>query len=335
MNTIRNFCRGSLVRTLWIDPYPISRRPGKLNHLGSRITPHQVCLQLHRIRLPRKRPDLHAPPSTRVHVSSNRRGKRLNLYPRHPRTVDPCSLRRRQRKIDNSPPDKRPPVRNLYHDRLVCTQIRHPNHRPHWQGQVRCGHSVLVIHCAVGAFASGIRRPIPTRQPNLRRNRSPQPIRRGSRGGNRVRRLRFSWTHWLRALPGLLRTRIDRGRRWWRIGTRGLSVAPSCCQRQGRQRSRRNQPAPRHGFVVSFGGGEEAALLRAWSSIHAPNRCNSTAAARIASAPFCLTSGTTSSLIYLTTFFRSVSRCVATSRSCCSHGRFGTSVGIDAPLSFD
>jgi hypothetical protein len=183
MNAVGNLCRRFLIRSPRIDPHPISRRPGKLNHLGSRITPHEIRLQLHRIGLARKCPYLHTPSPTGVSVRSDRRGKRLNLHLRHPRTVNSRSLRRRQRKIDNSPPHKWPPVRNLHHDRLVGAQIRHPHHCPHRQRQVRRGHRILVIHCAVGAFTSGIRRPIPARQPHLRRNRASQAIR-SSRGGN-------------------------------------------------------------------------------------------------------------------------------------------------------
>jgi hypothetical protein len=183
MNAIGNLCRRFLIGRPRIHPHPISRRPGKLNHLGSRIAPHEIRLQLHRIGLARKRPHLHAPSPTRVRVSSNRRRKRLNLHLRHPRAINSRSLCRRQRKIDNSPPHKWPPVRNLHHDRLVGAQVRHTHHRPHRQGQMRRGHRILVIHCAVGAFTSGIRRPIPARQPHLRRNRASQAIR-SSWGGN-------------------------------------------------------------------------------------------------------------------------------------------------------
>jgi hypothetical protein len=106
-------------------------------------------------------------------------------------------------------------------------------------------------------------------------------------------------------------------------------------QRERRYSRSGENPAAHHGFGASSGpGGGAAEALRAWSSIRCASRCNSAAAARRASDPFRRTSGTTSSLIYFTAFFKSVSRCVAASLSCCSQGRFGSPVAIRTPLHY-
>ena len=46
---------------LRVDPHPVPGRPGELDHLGRRIAPQQVVLQLDRVRLIQKRANLHAP----------------------------------------------------------------------------------------------------------------------------------------------------------------------------------------------------------------------------------------------------------------------------------
>jgi hypothetical protein len=185
MNTIGHISGSPFIRKLRVHSHPISRRPGKLDHPRSRIAPQQIFLQLHCVGFVRERPNLHAPSSTRIGIRPNRCSKRLHLHLRDPDAINPRSLRRSQRQVDDPPPHKRPSVSNLHHDRLVRGQVRHPNHRPHRQCQVRGCHCILVIHCAIGTFASGIRRPIPTRQSNLRRNRITQILRHRRRGGNR------------------------------------------------------------------------------------------------------------------------------------------------------
>ncbi len=249
MNPIGNLSRGPLIRKLRIDPHPISRGPGKLNHLRCRISPQQIFLQLHRIRFSRKRPNLHTPPSTRIRIRPNRRGKRLHLHLRHAGAIDSGRLRRSQREIDNPPSHKRPSVRNLHHRRLIRTQVRHSDHGPHRQCQVSSRHRILVVHRPVGALPSGIRRPIPTRQPNLSRDGFSQAIRQWSRGGNRSSRS-CPWGG--RPRNSAFRTGIGRRRL---ISNSRLPVATHSHQSECRQRSCAAIPRPRHGFGASFGGG--------------------------------------------------------------------------------
>ncbi len=335
MNPIRNLSRILLIRKLRIHPHPIPSRPRKLNHFRRSIPPNQISLQLHRIRLPRKRPNLHTPAPASINIRLYRRSKRLHLNLRHTSAIHPRSLRRRQRQINNPPPDKRPAIRNLHHNRLIIRKIRHPHHRPHRQRQVRSGQRILVINSAIRALTPGIRRPIPTRQSNLSRHRLPKTIRHRSRGGNRDSRSRIRRTNRLRTLVRMIRRIPRRGsrRRWWRLIRSGrLSMAATRHQRERRQCRRASDPRPSHGFGASFGGGAEPDVRRAWSSIFCASLCSSAAAARSASDPFRRTSGTTSSLTYFTTFRRSASKCVTASRNPCSHGRFGPSVDMTTPL---
>ena len=302
MDSIGNFRRILLIWKLRIHPHPIPRRSGKLNHLRRRVPPQQILLQLYRVRLPRKRPDLHTPPSAWVAVQicirPHRCGKCLHLHLRHPRAINPRSLRRSQREVDNPSPDKRSSIRNLHHDGLVVRQIRHPHHRPHRQRQVCCGHCILVIHGAIGALASGIRRPVPARQSNFSRNRLPKTLRHRRRGGN-CRRSSRVCIPWPRTPATMIRSRTCRRWRWRLIRPGRLPMTACNHQRESRQRGHRGKPSAHHGFG---GGGGEAAVLRAWSSIRCASLCSSVAAARRASDPFFRTSGTTSSLTYFTTF---------------------------------
>ncbi len=334
MNPIGHLSRRPLIRELWIDSHPVPRRPGKLNHLRRRVPSQQVLLQLHRIGLPRERPNLHTPSSARIRsqvgVRPNRRRKRLHSHLRNSRAINPRSLRRSQRQIDNPSPNKRPPIRDLHHSRLIGAQVGHPHHRSHRQRQVCRCHRILVVHCAVRPFASCIGRPVPARQSNLRRDRIAIAIRSRNRGGNHSRRPRT----WLgRSWSASARNRTCRSRRRRRlIRSRRLSMAARSHQRKRRKRHRAPKPRTHHDLVESFGGGGGVFVRRACSSIRCASLCSSAAAARRASDPFFRTSGTTSSLMYFTTWRRSASRCVAASRNCCSHGRFCSSVGIRTPL---
>ncbi len=329
MNPFGNLGRIPLIWKLRIHSHPISRRSRELDHLGRCVPAQQVFLQLHRVGLSCKRPDLHTPPSTRICIHASRRGERLHLHLRHPCAIHSRRLCRSQREIDNPSADKWPPICNLHHNRFVVGKIRYSHHRSHRQRQVRSGHRILVIHGAIGAFPPGVRRPIPARQSNLSRDGFPKTIRDQRRGGNcRRSRTRLARS---RTRAVMIRSRAGRRRRRRLISPSRLPMTTTCHQRERRQHRGGDNPAGHHGFGAFFGGGG-ADVLRACSSIRCASLCNSAAAARRASDPFRRTSGTTSSLMYFTTFRRSVSRCAAASRNCCSHGRFGSSVAIHTPL---
>src|SRR5260370_7401084 len=170
MDAIRNLSCILLIWKLRIDSHPIPGRPRKLNHLRRRVAPQQILLQLHRIGLPRKRPNLHTPPPTRIGIHANRRGKCLHPHLRHTRAINPRSLRRSQRQVDNPSPHKRPPIRNLHHGRFVVRQIRHPHHRPQRQRQVRGSHRILVIHPPFPPLAPPTSLTIPSPPPPLSPN---------------------------------------------------------------------------------------------------------------------------------------------------------------------
>ena len=190
MNTIRNFSRMPLIRHLRADSHPMPSRPRKLNHLRSRVPSNHLFFQLHCVRLMCEGSHLHTPMPARIGIRSSRCRKRFHSHLRHSSPIHTRRLRSRERQIDDPPANKRPTVGDLHHRRLIRAQVCHPNHRSHRQGQMRRRHCVLVVHLSIGSFASGIRRTIPARDPNLRRDRFAHIIRDGSREGNRRGRIR-------------------------------------------------------------------------------------------------------------------------------------------------
>ncbi len=258
MDTLRHLCRRLLVRILRIDPHPVARRPRKLNHLRRPVPSYQVVLQRNRIVFRQKRANLHAPPPPRNRrlrrTPTRNRGRRcpcrkcLHPHLRHSCPIHPCRLRRSQRQVDNPPMHKRPTIRNLHHHALIVRQVRHPHHRPQRQRQVRRCHRILVVHLAIRALATRIRRPIPARQPHLRLKRLPPHLRRRRRQPPRTILLRPI------ATPSRIPRRVHRRRR--RRSTRHLHLlmAPRAQQRHRRQRSNRQWPAAPH-YVKSPGPG--------------------------------------------------------------------------------
>ena len=167
MNVRRDLVRMRPVRSLRTDPHPMPRWPRKLNHLGRCITAYQVVLELNRVLLARKRPNLHAPPSARNRVPPWSRSPRLHPNPGNSHAIQPDRFRRSQGQIQYSPMHKRPAIRDLHHRRLVRRQVRHPHNRSQRKRQVCRRHRILVVDLPVRALSPGIRRPIPARKPRL------------------------------------------------------------------------------------------------------------------------------------------------------------------------
>src|SRR6266702_929660 len=134
-------------------------------------------------------------------------------------------------------------------------------------------------------------------------------------------------------------------RRWRRLIRYRRLLVPATCnpEHQRRQKYPANSgsstpsamwnAAQGLGASLSGVGGAACAAAAAArrSSIRCASLCNSAAAARNACDPLRRMSGTTSSLIYVTTLRTSSSARVAASRNCCSQ-RLGASLGMGTPL---
>lgn len=247
-----------LVGQLRIDPHPIPRRPGKLDHLRRGVPAKQIFLQLHCVRLMSERADLHAPAPTGNRIRTNRRCISLHLHLRDASAVNTRCLRGSQREVNDPTMNERPSVRNPHHDGLIVREIRNPHYRSQGQRQMSRGHGVLVVDGAIGSLASGVRRPIPTGQADFAGDGFAQIA--GNRRRNRSARSRPRIIGGSRVTPTWavisVRGRVGHSRwRRWLIGLRPLLMAANRSQRERQQDSGGGEALEPHGFGTSCGGG--------------------------------------------------------------------------------